>query len=197
MHFVLWNVYSEINISYLYHHLPHHCHHHYTRLTVALVKSDCKSLTALDTGSKSLLHFSLRPSRSQEKCRPTCRWWTVILWWTQVHSCIWNFVKRFTFCSFSAPSVEALYRPDPKKSVEDELYDSLENPSPVPEIAFEIYGMHANGTVNVWIEDPAEMEYLRTSLKVKNCDLVLILIWLNLFHLSFKAYMYITVFHSK
>ena len=62
--------------------------------------------------------------------------------------------------------MEALYRPDPKQSIEDEVYDSLENPSPVVEVAYEIYGMHANGTVNVWLQDEAEMEYLSISLKV-------------------------------
>jgi hypothetical protein len=66
-----------------------------------------------------------------------------------------------------ASSVEALYRPNPQRSIEDELYDALDNPSPVPELTYEIYGMHANGTVSVWVQDATEMEYLRGPLKVK------------------------------
>lgn len=74
-------------------------------------------------------------------------------------------VEKSPLFAILAPSLEALFRPDPKKSVEDELYDSQGNPSPVPEVAYEIYGMHANGTVNVWVQNAAELEYLRTSLK--------------------------------
>ena len=64
------------------------------------------------------------------------------------------------------PSLDMLVRPDPKRSNESPLYGSMENPLPVLEAVYGVYGMHANGTVQVWIDDPSEMEYLRVSLKV-------------------------------
>ena len=62
--------------------------------------------------------------------------------------------------------MQQLYRPDPKKSLIFELYGRTENPVPVIEVAEDIYGMHAAGTVNVWVEDDGDMKCLRNALRV-------------------------------
>jgi len=82
-----------------------------------------------------------------------------------------NGQKRF-ISMFTAPSIEELYRPDPKKSVQEQIYSMANNPSPVMELMQIIYAAHASGRVEFYVEDAAEMQSLRAPLKVNY-----ILIW--------------------
>eukprot|EP00058_Branchiostoma_floridae_P013821 XP_002599309.1 hypothetical protein BRAFLDRAFT_117369 [Branchiostoma floridae] len=68
--------------------------------------------------------------------------------------------------SLLAPSIEELYRPDPKKSVQEQIYSMANNPSPVMELMQIIYAAHASGKVEFYVEDAAEMQSLRAPLKV-------------------------------
>ncbi|CAH1266792.1 SHH [Branchiostoma lanceolatum] len=68
--------------------------------------------------------------------------------------------------SLVAPSIEELYRPDPTKSVKEQIYSMANNPSPVMEILHIIYAAHASGRVEFYVEDAAEMQSLRAPLKV-------------------------------
>ena len=66
----------------------------------------------------------------------------------------------------TASSFKALFRPDPTKSIEEELYGAEFNPSAVPEIIYQMYAFSANGTVTVWVNNEEEMKFLRSPLKV-------------------------------
>ena len=66
----------------------------------------------------------------------------------------------------SAPSLDTLYRPDPKRSVQEELYSANDNPMPVIQIIHRMFAMHAKGQVFVWVNDPAEIRELYHPLKV-------------------------------
>jgi len=66
----------------------------------------------------------------------------------------------------SAPSLERLYRPDPDKSIEEELYGVMDNPLPVYELLVRMYAMHAKGKVTVWVLNEVEVEYIRSALEV-------------------------------
>lgn len=68
--------------------------------------------------------------------------------------------------SFIAPSVEKIYRPDPKKSVEHELYSVANNPSPVFKLLEDIYAIQASGIVKFWVRDDTEMTALKRQLEV-------------------------------
>ena len=85
--------------------------------------------------------------------------------------------KCRVLCTFSASSVYALFRRDPTKSIEEELYSKNDNPLPVIELLYEIYAISATGPVTVWVTDEIETAYLRAPLKV--C------IYLQLQHMSF------------
>ncbi|KAK2192294.1 hypothetical protein NP493_35g06091 [Ridgeia piscesae] len=65
-----------------------------------------------------------------------------------------------------APSLERLYRPDPDKSIEEELYGVMDNPLPVYELLVRMYAMHAKGKVTVWVLNEVEVEYIRSALEV-------------------------------
>ena len=58
------------------------------------------------------------------------------------------------------PSVEKIYRPDPTKSVEEELYSSVNNPLPAYDLLDAIYGIQAKGIVKFWVKDDSEMTAL-------------------------------------
>ncbi|ESO84934.1 hypothetical protein LOTGIDRAFT_235988 [Lottia gigantea] len=64
-----------------------------------------------------------------------------------------------------ASSAEAIYRPDPEMSVENELYPQAENPSPVFELLHRIYTIHASGTVKFWVRDENDMLSLLSPLQ--------------------------------
>ena len=65
-----------------------------------------------------------------------------------------------------APSIHSRYRPDPTKSVQEELYTKSANPLPALQVMSRIYAMHASGLVRFWVEDEADLASLRSSLQV-------------------------------
>ncbi|KAK3601832.1 hypothetical protein CHS0354_041752 [Potamilus streckersoni] len=74
-------------------------------------------------------------------------------------------IEQAPLFSLVAPSAELLYRPNPTKSVEEELYSSADNPTPVFSILEELYGIHATGKVKFWVHDDTEMTSMKTALK--------------------------------
>ncbi|XP_053389216.1 uncharacterized protein LOC123562054 [Mercenaria mercenaria] len=86
-------------------------------------------------------------------------------------------IENAPLFSLFAPSVETIYRPDPKKSVEAELYSIANNPSPVFRLMEDIYAIQASGIVKFWVRDDTEMTALTRQLEVvmlynKNVTLV-------------------------
>lgn len=67
---------------------------------------------------------------------------------------------------YTAPSVERVFRRDPKKSVEEELYSIANNPSPVFRLLEDIYAIQASGIVKFWVRDDTEMTGLKRQLEV-------------------------------
>lgn len=65
-----------------------------------------------------------------------------------------------------APRLGALYPLKEGKSAKDEIYSSAYNPSPLFDIMQQVYAMHLQGTVSVWVQDRSEMSSLRNSIKV-------------------------------
>ncbi|XP_046337831.1 uncharacterized protein LOC124119387 isoform X2 [Haliotis rufescens] len=63
-------------------------------------------------------------------------------------------------------SAEAVFRPDPKQSVEQELYPQAENPSPVMMLLHRLYAIHATGKVKFWVYDDIDISSLREPLQV-------------------------------
>ncbi|XP_071106075.1 uncharacterized protein [Haliotis cracherodii] len=63
-------------------------------------------------------------------------------------------------------SAEAVFRPDPKQSVEQELYPQAENPSPVMMLLHRLYAIHATGKVKFWVYDDTDISSLREPLQV-------------------------------
>ena len=66
-----------------------------------------------------------------------------------------------------APSAEKVYRPDPMRSVEYELYSVANNPLPVMRLLEDIYAIQASGVVRFWVKDDTEMTGLKRQLEVK------------------------------
>ncbi|XP_067670935.1 uncharacterized protein [Haliotis asinina] len=62
-------------------------------------------------------------------------------------------------------SAEAVFRPDPKQSVEHELYPQAENPSPVMMLLHRLYAIHATGKVKFWVYDDIDVSSLREPLQ--------------------------------
>ena len=62
--------------------------------------------------------------------------------------------------------MEKIYRPDPKQSVEEELYSSVNNPMPAYQLLEDIYAIQASGVVKFWIKDDSEMTALKRPLEV-------------------------------
>ncbi|KAI8492680.1 hypothetical protein Bbelb_297210 [Branchiostoma belcheri] len=83
----------------------------------------------------------------------------------KVHACRGHCIVKAPIFSLLAPSTEELYRPDPTKSPQEQIYSMANNPLPVMDLMQAIYGMHANGRVEFYVEDEAEMQSLRASLK--------------------------------
>ncbi|XP_050391144.1 uncharacterized protein LOC126810218 [Patella vulgata] len=63
-------------------------------------------------------------------------------------------------------AAEAIYRPDPKASVENELFPQAENPSPVLQLLSRLYAIHASGIVKFWVRDENDMLSLKAPLEV-------------------------------
>jgi len=59
-----------------------------------------------------------------------------------------------------------VYRPDPNKSPEEELYSSEDNPTPVMIQLEEMYAINAKGVVKFWVEDEVDMKSQEAPLKV-------------------------------
>lgn len=86
-------------------------------------------------------------------------------------------IENSPLFSLVAPSVEKVFRRDPKKSVEEELYSIANNPSPVMRLLEDIYAIQASGIVKFWVRDDTEMTALKRQLEVvmlynKNVTLV-------------------------
>lgn len=67
---------------------------------------------------------------------------------------------------FTAPSVKLRYRPDPARSVIEDLYSSEENPSPVLSLLEELYAIHAIGVTKFWVKDEKEISSMKLALRV-------------------------------
>ncbi|KAL5006495.1 hypothetical protein ScPMuIL_015301 [Solemya velum] len=65
-----------------------------------------------------------------------------------------------------APSAESLYRPDPTKSIQEDLYDSVENPLPVMRLLTLLYATHASGIVKFWVRDETDLTSMKDTLQV-------------------------------
>ncbi|KAK3092024.1 hypothetical protein FSP39_024509, partial [Pinctada imbricata] len=63
-----------------------------------------------------------------------------------------------------APSVKKTYRPDPERSVVEEVYSSEENPSPLIRLLDELYAVHANGIAKFWVANEQEMTSMKDAL---------------------------------
>lgn len=72
----------------------------------------------------------------------------------------------FHIMIISAASVTSLFRANPKSSIEEELYSATDNPNPVMELVYDLYGISANGVITVWVNDDVELKFLRRPLKV-------------------------------
>ena len=62
--------------------------------------------------------------------------------------------------------MERLYRPDPDKSVQEELYPSTENPLPLYDLMLRLYAIHAKDTVTVSVKSTFELTSLKDAVKV-------------------------------
>ncbi|XP_041364851.1 uncharacterized protein LOC121380136 [Gigantopelta aegis] len=62
-------------------------------------------------------------------------------------------------------TVGTTYRPDPKASVQEELYPQAENPSPVLELLLKMYCINAVGTVKFWVADETDTVSLKEALR--------------------------------
>lgn len=58
------------------------------------------------------------------------------------------------------------YRPDPARSVIEDLYSSEENPSPVLSLLEELYAIHAIGVTKFWVKDEKEISSMKLALRV-------------------------------
>lgn len=80
--------------------------------------------------------------------------------------------------NITAPSVKLRYRPDPARSVIEDLYSSEENPSPMLSLLEELYAIHAIGVTKFWVKDEKEISSMKLALQVcfswKNCSLTII-----------------------
>ena len=65
-----------------------------------------------------------------------------------------------------ATTIEALFRPDPAASVEEQLYGATTNPLPVYEILYPLFAINARGVVTVWVASKQELSNIRSPLKV-------------------------------
>ncbi|XP_077979902.1 uncharacterized protein LOC144435200 [Glandiceps talaboti] len=84
----------------------------------------------------------------------------------KVPACRGHCIDMAPLFSLVAPSVERLYRPDPKRSVEEPLYSVTNNPLPVYDLMNKLYALHARGKVRVYVKDSAELTTLRGSLQM-------------------------------
>ncbi|XP_062571748.1 uncharacterized protein LOC134233763 [Saccostrea cucullata] len=72
---------------------------------------------------------------------------------------------RAPIFSILAPSVKLRYRPDPDRSVIEDLYSSEENPSPVLSLLEELYAIHAIGVTKFWVKDEKEISSMKLALR--------------------------------
>ena len=68
--------------------------------------------------------------------------------------------------SLIAPFVKKTFRPDPDKSVVEDIYSSEENPSPLLGLLDELYARHAIGIIKFWIGDEKEATTMKETLEV-------------------------------
>ncbi|KAL4240753.1 hypothetical protein ACF0H5_001544 [Mactra antiquata] len=78
------------------------------------------------------------------------------------HDC----VENAPLFSVVVEAVEKIYRPDPDKSDEAELYSVANNPSPVLALLEDIYTIQASGVVKFWVNDDRDMNALKRQLEV-------------------------------
>ncbi|XP_064638416.1 uncharacterized protein LOC135494385 [Lineus longissimus] len=75
-------------------------------------------------------------------------------------------MEKSPLFSLFAPSIERLYRPDPAKSVKEELYGAADNPTPAMDLIHRVYALTAAGNVKVWAKDETEITSMKNALKV-------------------------------
>lgn len=84
----------------------------------------------------------------------------------KIPACRHHCIDKTPLFSLMVPTIEALYRPDPTRSVKERLYSEVNNPSPVNELMQKLYAIHASGVVTVWVHDVAELDILKEPLKI-------------------------------
>lgn len=86
---------------------------------------------------------------------------------TREHACNGggHCLEKAPLFSILMPSVKRIYRPDPTKSVEELIYASEENPTPVMQILDELYAIHAKGIVHFWVADETDMVSMKKPLQ--------------------------------
>ncbi|XP_048764413.1 uncharacterized protein LOC125672258 isoform X1 [Ostrea edulis] len=72
---------------------------------------------------------------------------------------------RAPIFSILAPSVKLRYRPDPDRSVIEDLYSSEENPSPLLSLLEELYAISATGITKFWVKDEKEISSMKLALR--------------------------------
>lgn len=87
---------------------------------------------------------------------------------TNLHACEHgeDCLERAPLFSLLITSIEKVYRPDPTKSVEEELYSATNNPTPLLTLMSDMYGIQARGVVKFWVKDDTEMTALIRPLEV-------------------------------
>ncbi|XP_033102568.1 uncharacterized protein LOC117105515 [Anneissia japonica] len=84
----------------------------------------------------------------------------------KAYACQEHCIDSSPLFSLFAPSVEADFRFDPKKSAKQDLYTTNENPLPVNDLMYKLYALYSKGTVKFWILDETELLTLKNPLQV-------------------------------
>jgi hypothetical protein len=83
--------------------------------------------------------------------------------WYQLNGQTYNYHQSFHLL---ADSVKKLYRPDPNKSIQEQLYSPENNPSPLLDLIKRMYAFSATGKAVIWIMNDAEATSMKNVLKV-------------------------------
>ncbi|XP_071952023.1 uncharacterized protein [Antedon mediterranea] len=84
----------------------------------------------------------------------------------KAYACKEHCIDTSPIFSLVAPSLEAVFRPDPKESATHDLYAANENPLPVNDLLYRLYALHSRGTVKFWVKDDEELLTLKIPLQV-------------------------------
>ncbi|XP_064631957.1 uncharacterized protein LOC135490616 [Lineus longissimus] len=75
-------------------------------------------------------------------------------------------VDRSALYGLFADPVKKLYRPDPTKSIEEQLYSPENNPSPLMDLIKRMYAFNAEGKAVLWINDDTEATSMKNVLRM-------------------------------